>query len=270
MRATSSLPRHAALFLLALALLPLLSGRLHAALVEEHPEYEHAGVKLKGYIAYDDVFSGSRPGVVIVHEWRGLDDHSKEGARKLANMGYIAMALDMYGAGVLADNSQAAAGLAKPFKDDRKLMRDRAEAGLKVLKAHALVASDKIAAMGYCFGGTTALEMARAGLPLAGAVSFHGNLDTPKPETSTIKCPVLVLHGADDPRVPAADVAAFQNEMRAGKVDWQMVSFGNAVHSFTNPKAGNDPSRGSAYEPKADARSWDYLATFLNEIFWKE
>jgi dienelactone hydrolase len=141
-------------------------------------------------------------------------------------------------------------------------MRSRANAGLEVLRNHPLADVNRIAAIGYCFGGTVVLEMARSGAELAGVVSFHGGLSTPNPsDAKNIKGKVLVLHGADDPAVPPDQVIAFQDELRKAGVDWQMVSYGGAVHSFTNPEAGNDPSRGAAYNEKADKRSWEAMKT---------
>ena len=141
-------------------------------------------------------------------------------------------------------------------------------AGLKVLRDHPLTDKLRIAAIGYCFGGTTVLELARSGAEIAGVVSFHGGLDTPNPDDAkNIKAKVLVLHGADDPNVPVSQVIAFQEEMRRAKVDWQMVSYGGAVHSFTNPDSGSDPSRGAAYNAKADKRSWEHMKVFFTEIF---
>ena len=147
-------------------------------------------------------------------------------------------------------------------------MRARAAAGLEVLKNHKLTDTKHIAAIGYCFGGTTVLELARSGAEIAGVISFHGGLDTPAPEDARqIKAKVLALHGGDDPFVPVEHVIAFQDEMRKGGVDWQMVSYGGAVHSFTVPEAGNDPSKGMAYNEKADKRSWEAAKTFFTEIF---
>jgi dienelactone hydrolase len=163
---------------------------------------------------------------------------------------------------------QEAQQASAPFRDDRPLMRARARAGLEVLRKHELVDPKRIAAIGYCFGGMTVLELARSGADVAGVVSFHGGLSTPNPaEAKNIKAKVLVLHGGDDPNVPPEQVLAFQDEMRKAKVDWQMVIYGGAVHSFTNPASGNDPSRGAAYNEKADQRSWEAMRVFFAEIF---
>lgn len=229
-------------------------------------EYRHGDVVLEGYIAYDASQKGRRPGVLVVHEWMGHNPYVRMRAEKLARAGYAAFALDMYGKGVRAKDAKEAAALAGIYKGDRKLMRARAAAGLHVLARHPEVDPSRLAAIGYCFGGTTVLELARSGADLRGVVSFHGGLDTPSPEDArNIRGKVLVLHGADDPFVKPAEVAAFQDEMRKAGVDWQFVAYGGAVHSFTNPDAGSDNSRGAAYDVKADRRSWEAMEDFLEE-----
>ena len=229
-------------------------------------EYRHGAVVLEGYIAYDDSGKGKRPGVLVVHEWMGHNPYVRMRAEKLAREGYVAFALDMYGKGVRAKDSKEAAALAGIYKGDRKLMRARAAAGLEVLARHPKVDPSRLAAIGYCFGGTTVLELARGGADLRGVVSFHGGLDTPSAEDArNIRGKVLVLHGADDPYVKPAEVAAFQEEMRKAGVDWQFVAYGGAVHSFTNPGAGSDNSKGAAYNEKADRRSWEAMEDFLEE-----
>jgi dienelactone hydrolase len=239
-----------------------------AAVKGEKVEYRHGDVILEGYLAYDDGSTAVRPGILVVHEWYGLNDYAMKRADQLADLGFVAFALDMYGKGVRAASNDEAGALAGKYKGDRPLMRERAQAGLDVLKKHHLVDPRRVAAIGYCFGGTTVLEMARAGADVAGVVSFHGGLDTPEPQsTPTIKARVLVLHGADDPLVPPKDIAAFHEEMRRGGADWQMIYYGGAVHSFTNPQAGSDPSKGVAYNEKADRRSWEAMQLFLGEIF---
>lgn len=241
---------------------------VQAELYSESVEYRHGDVVLEGYLAYDKALQGPRPGVLVVHEWMGLGPYAQGRAKQLAELGYIAFAVDMYGKGVRAKNAQEAATLAGIYKSDRKLMRDRVRAALDVLRGHKLVDPGRIAAIGYCFGGTTVIELARSGADVAGVVSFHGNLDTPDPaDAKNIKGKVLVLHGADDPLVPKEQVLAFQDEMRKAGVDWQMVYYGGAVHSFTNPDAGNDPSKGVAYNPAADRRSWEAMRAFFAEIF---
>jgi dienelactone hydrolase len=256
--------------LLALLLLFFATAVGSAAVKTEVIEYKQGDTTCEGFLAYDDALKDRRPGVLIVHEWTGLNDYAKQRAEQLAKMGYVAFALDIYGKGVRASNPMEAAKLAAIYKGDRKLMRARAAAGLEVLKKQPLTDPGRVAVIGYCFGGTTALELARSGADVVGVVSFHGGLDTPTPEDAkNIKGKVLVLHGADDPHVPAKDVAAFEEEMRKGGVDWQLIKYGGAVHTFTRPSAGSDTSTGSAYNEKADKRSWQAMQDFFAEIFKK-
>ncbi len=231
-------------------------------------EYTHQDKTLQGFFAYDSEIKGKRAGILVVHEWRGHNDYVRKRARQLATMGYIAFALDMYGKGVLAKNSQEASKLAGQFYDDRQLMRNRAAAGLQVLKEHPLTDTSNLAAIGFCFGGTTVLELARSGADLEGFVSFHGGLSTPDTTDShNIQGSVLILHGADDPFVPTKEVLTFQEEMRNAHVDWQMNIYGGAVHSFTNPASGSNKSSGAAYHEKAAKRAWRDMQQFFNEIF---
>jgi dienelactone hydrolase len=231
--------------------------------------YQHEHTRLIGYLAYDDAVSGTRPAVLIVHEWWGLNDYVRKRAEQLASLGYLAFAADIYGEGLAVKNPEEARTLSGKFMGgDRKLLRERVNAGLQVLKDHPLADKRKIAAIGYCFGGTTVLELARSGADIAGVVSFHGGLKTSRPaDAQTLRAKVLVLHGADDPNVPLQQVIDFQEEMRKARADWQMVSYGGAVHAFTNPASGSDPSRGSAYNEKADRRSWEHMKIFFGELF---
>jgi len=256
-------------FLSLLVILILLTAiNAQAALRTEVVEYKHGDIVLEGYLAYDDGVKGKRPGVIVVHEWWGLNPYARMRTEQLARLGYIAFAIDMYGKGIRAKDAKEAGSLSGIYRGDRPLMRARANAGLEVLRNHPMTDIKRIAAIGYCFGGTTVLEMARSGAELAGVASFHGGLSTPHSgDAKNIKGKVLVLHGADDPAVPPDQVIAFQDEMRKAGVDWYMVSYGNAVHSFTNPDAGNDPSRGAAYNEKADKRSWKAMKAFFREIF---
>ena len=254
---------------LAIGMAMLVSaGTANAAVQTKMVEYRHGDVVLEGYLAWDDALQGRRPGVLVVHEWTGLGDYAKMRARKLAEMGYVALAVDMYGKGIRPKTPQEAAAQAGIYKQDRALMRGRMQAGLDVLRGNPLCDPKRMAAIGYCFGGTCVLELARSGADIAGVVSFHGGLDTPTPaDAKNIRCKVLVLHGGDDPHVPRKDVDAFEDEMRAGGVDWQLVVYGGAVHSFTNPASGNDKSKGVAYNAEADRRSWEAMKAFLAEIF---
>ena len=251
----------------ALSLLFALVCSVRAEIKTQSVEYKQGDTTLEGFHAYDDSAQGKRPGVLIVHQWKGLGSYEKERAQMLAKLGYNVFAVDIYGKGVRPANPKDAGALAGKYKSDRALLRERVKAGLDELKKNSMTDPKKIAAMGYCFGGTTALELARSGADIAGVVSFHGVLSSPTPEDAkNIKCKVLVLHGADDKNVNA-EVPGFQEEMRNAKVDWQMISYGNAVHSFTDWNAGNDNSKGSAYNEKADKRSWEDMKQFFAEIF---
>jgi len=255
-------------YLLILGLVLLWPVDAQSELRTEMIEYKHGDAVLEGYLAYDNAIKGKRPGVLVVHEWWGNNAYSKRRAEQLAKLGYVAFALDMYGKSITAKDPKEAGKLAGTYRNDRKLMRERANAGFEVLRKHELTDTKRIAAIGYCFGGTTILELARSGAPLAGFVSFHGGLDTPDPkDAASINGKVLVLHGGDDPYVTAEQMAAFQDEMRKGGVDWQVVIYGGAVHSFTNPESGNDKSKGLAYDEKADRRSWEAMNIFFAEIF---
>jgi dienelactone hydrolase len=230
--------------------------------------YEHNGVELQGFFAYDDSIKGKRPGVLIIHEWNGLGDYVKNRAEQLASEGYVAFAMDMYGKGIRPTTPEESGQQAGIYRSNRQLMRQRALVSLDQLKAHRLTDAERVAAIGYCFGGGAALELSRGGADVQGIVSFHGNLDTPDPnDAKNIKAKILVLHGADDPFVPKESIDAFHQEMRNAGVDWQMVYYSNAVHAFTNPASGNDNSRGAAYNKVADKRSYRAMIDFFNEIF---
>ncbi len=255
-------------WILTLMMVLALTQGAEAKIVTKTVDYTHGETILEGYLAFDDAQSGKRPGVVVVHEWNGLGRYVQGRAEQLAKEGYVAFCADIYGKGVRPATTEESAKQAGIYRGDRALMRARAQAALDRLKTESLVDPAKIAAIGYCFGGGAALELARSGADLAGVVSFHGNLDTPHPEDAKqIRGKVLICHGADDPYVSAEQVAAFQKEMREAGVDWQMNSYGGAVHSFTNPDAGSDPSSGAAYDAAAAARSWTAMQAFFEEIF---
>ncbi|MEI6712339.1 MAG: dienelactone hydrolase family protein [Verrucomicrobiota bacterium] len=243
----------------------------HFALAEiktETVEYKDGATVLQGIQSYDDTIKGKRPGVLIVHDWMGVTEHTKAIAEEMASLGYVAFAADIYGKGVRPADTTAASAEAGKYKGDRPLLRKRATAGLEELQKHSLTDSKHIAAIGFCFGGTTVLELARSGAKIQGVVSFHGGLDSPTPaDGKNIKSKILVLHGADDPFVKPADIAAFQEELRQGGADWQMMYYGDAVHSFTQKKAGTDKSKGAAYNEPAARRSWQAMKTFFGELF---
>ena len=253
---------------LAVMLALLVSSAANAKLITRAVEYKDGDTALEGYLAYDDAVRGKRPGVLVVHEWWGINDYVKGRAQQLAELGYVAFCADIYGKGVRPTTPQEAMQVSAIYRSDRSLMRRRARAGLAVLQGEERVDPARIAAIGYCFGGTTALELARSGADIVGVVSFHGGLDTPNPaDAKNIKGKVLALVGGDDPNVPPQQRLAFEEEMRNAHVDWQLVVYGGTVHSFTNPASGNDPSRGIAYNEKADMRSWEAMRTFFAEIF---
>ncbi|MFL5329858.1 MAG: dienelactone hydrolase family protein [Gemmataceae bacterium] len=228
--------------------------------------YRHESVELEGHLAYDPA-KGPRPVVLVVHEWRGLNDYARKRAEQLAGLGYVGFAIDMYGKGFLAKDATEAAKLMTPFVSDRQLCRARITAAYSIARTLPQVDATKIAAIGYCFGGLAALELARSGADLKAVATFHANLSLPTPaDARNIKAKVLACHGADDPNVPPAQVAAFQDEMRQAKVDWQFVAYGNTVHSFTFPGA-NSPASGLMYNPTSDTRSWKLLELFLAEAF---
>ena len=239
-----------------------------AAIQTKIVEYKQGDTTLEGVLVYDDAVKTKRPGVLLVHQWMGITDYEKKRAEALAQLGYVVFCADIYGKGIRPNNTQEASTMAGKYKGDRALLRARVAAGLEALKQNQFVDAEKVVAIGYCFGGTTVIELARNGSYVAGVVSFHGGLDSPTPaDGKNIKCKVLACHGADDPFVSAKDLAAFQSEMRDNKVDWQLISYGGAVHSFTQPTAGNDNSKGAAYNERADKRSWEDMKQFLNEAF---
>lgn len=252
-------------FLLALSLVTV----ARAALVEKAVIYQQGGATLEGFHVYDDAVSGKRPAVLVIHQWTGLTENEKRRSRMLAELGFNVLAADIYGQGIRPKPPEAGKEAGK-YKGDRKLFRDRMNAALDLLKADERTDGSKIAAIGYCFGGTGVLELARSGVAIAGVVSFHGGLDAAPAmtaETGKIPAKILVLHGADDPYVPAAQVADFQSEMNAAKADWQLVFYSGAVHAFTQKEAGDDNSKGAAYNEAADVRSWDAMKTFFAELF---
>ena len=252
-------------------LIPLIlffSAAAGAEVKTRNIEYQQGGAVLEGFLAYDTSGPARKPGVLIIHEWTGLGPYVRNRAEQLARLGYVAFAADIYGKGVRPNNPKEAAATAAIYKNDRGLLRERVKAGMEELRRQQNTDPGRVAAIGYCFGGTTVLELARSGADIKGVVSFHGGLDTPNPQDAkNIRAKVLALHGADDPFVTPEQVKLFEDEMRSGNVDWQLVKYSKAVHSFTNPDAGNDNSKGAAYNPEADRRSWEEMKNFFNEIF---
>ncbi len=230
-------------------------------------EYRDGAVSLKGYLA-DDGRSGARPGVVLFPEAFGIGEHVMERARRLAAVGYVALAADPYGDGAQAKDLPGAIQMMTDVRSDVNRWRARAQAALDALSAQPGVDRARLAAIGYCFGGSTALELGRSGAPLAAIVSFHGGLEAPRPEDArNIRAKVLVCHGANDPLIPPEQVAAFEAQMRATQADWQLVSYGGAVHSFTNPDADTLGNPALAYNAAADRRSWAAMLALFQEAF---
>ena len=240
---------------------------LQAAIQSKTVEYKQGDTTLEGVIVWDDAVKGVRPGVLVVHQWLGLTNYEKHRAEMLAQLGYVAFCADIYGKGVRPANTTDAGAESTKYKSDRALLRARVNAGLDELKKSQLVDTSRIAAIGYCFGGTTVIELARSGADIKGVVSFHGGLDSPTPaDGKNIKCKVLALAGADDPFQKAEDLTAFESEMRDAKVDWQIAFYGGAVHSFTQPDPGF-VNAGAKYNERADKRSWAAMKELFAEIF---
>jgi len=257
-----------ALFPLTLLSLAMITPIAHAEIKTQIVEYKAGDATLQGFLAYDDSNTKPRPGILLIHDWMGVGSYAESRAKQLAELGYVAFAADIYGQGVRPADPKEAAGLAGKYKNDRALYRERLKAGLDQLTSNKLVAPGQIAAIGYCFGGTGVLELARSGADIKGIVTFHGGLSTPTPQDAkNIKCPVLVLHGADDPFVKPDEVAAFKKEMDDAGVKYHFIAYPGAVHSFTRPDAGNDNSKGAAYNAEADKKSWAEMKTFFGHIF---
>lgn len=253
-----------------LAAIVLASGAAaRAAIKTETVIYKEGQIQAHSFLAYDDSLSGKRPGVLVVPEWWGLNDYARHRAEMLARLGYVAMAVDIYGDGkTTVDPKQAGAWSGELKAGDRGELRARIAAALAKLKGQPRVDPDRTAAIGYCFGGTTVLELARSGADLSGVVSFHGGLDTSKPaQPGQIKAKVLACHGANDPFEPPAQVQAFEDEMRNAGADWELNVYSGAEHGFTNPDADSFHIKGLAYNAEADRRSWQAMRDFFKEIF---
>lgn len=228
--------------------------------------YSDGDVELEGVLACPGK-PGRYPGVVVVHEWMGVGPYVAQRAKQLAQSGYMALAADVYGRANRPRNTDEAGRIAQAFRNDPQLIRRRMMAAVRYLQTHA-ECSGQVAAIGYCFGGTCVLELARSGARLAGAVNLHGRLETSLPAAAgTVQTPVMVLLGADDPLIPQESVQGFVQEMRQAGCDWQLTLYGKTVHSFTNPEVGRDATTGFAYDPVADRRSWMTLTAFLDECF---
>jgi len=249
----------------------LLSATVQAKVVGKEVKYQQDGTNLVGYIAYDDAVNGKRPGVLVVHEWWGHTEFARNRARELANMGYVAFSLDMYGDGKTADHPKDAGRFAGQVKNNMKAAEARFNAARQQLVSHSLTDSNKLGAIGYCFGGGIVLEMARRGSDMKGVVSFHGSLGTDNPaQKGKIKSKVLVFNGSDDPFVKPESISSFKLEMRKAGVDSTFVTMPGAKHSFTNPDAtanGKKFNLPLEYNAEADKRSWEQMQAFFKKLF---
>jgi len=231
-------------------------------------EYREGGTVLKGFIAWDDAVAGKRPGVIVVHEWWGLNDHARNQARRLAEAGYVGFALDMYGAGKVTTHPQEAQAFATEATKDAAVVAARFNAALDLLKRDPRVDPARTAAIGYCFGGGVVLNMARSGADLAAVVSLHGSLGTKTPaEPGKVKARVLVLAGGADPFVPPEQVEAFRKEMQTAGARFEVVMYPGAKHGFTNPDAGKYGMPQLAYDAAADRQSWAAMLKLFHEVF---
>jgi dienelactone hydrolase len=244
-----------------------------AKLITRPVAYEHAGVKLEGYLAYDDekTAKGKLPGVIVVPEWWGLNDYTKGRAEQVAKLGYVAFAVDMYGAGITTGEPKKAGELAGPFYG-QPLMAQRTQAGLDELLKTGLVDETRVAAIGYCFGGSAVQALAYTGAPLVGIVSFHGGLiPVPADAAAKTKAKILICHGAIDPTISKEALDGFLKSMDEGKFDYQFISYAGAMHAFTNPNSDKVRAEKGlniiAYNKAADKRSWAHMRAFFTEIF---
>jgi dienelactone hydrolase len=252
----------------ALLALLLAGGVARADVKSETVTYEHDGVKLKGHLAWDDAVKGKRPGVLVVHEFWGLNEYARKRADQLAAMGYVAFAVDMYGEGKVGEHPEDAKKMMSEVRASKEKWLGRANAGLKVLRENALVDSKRIAAIGYCFGGSTVLELAYSGADLVAVVSFHGGLSVPE-STKDVKAKILICHGAKDTFTSEETIQKLRATLDAGKVDYQFISYPDAVHSFTVPDADKHGMKGVAYNEAADKKSWEDMKKLFDTVFKK-
>jgi dienelactone hydrolase len=239
-----------------------------AALRTETIDYKQGDTTLRGYLAYDDSSKAQRPGVLVVHEWWGLNDYARMRAEKLAAEGYVAFAIDMFGEGKSTQHPQTAGEWASAVAKSPEVAIARFQAGQAVLAKHPLTAPGQIAAIGYCFGGRTVLSLAMSGADLKAVASFHGALPQ-EPAAGAVKAKVLVCHGAADSFITPEQIVTFEKNLVQAGADWQFVNYGGAKHSFTNPGADKVGLDGLAYNASADQRSWALLLSFLKEAFSK-
>ncbi len=249
-------------------ILVLGATNVHARVLTKNISYQHDGVELEGYLAYDDSITGKVPAVLIVHEWWGLNDYARMRAEQLAAMGYVAFALDMYGKGKVTQHPKQAGEWMKEVNSNLDLWQQRALAGLQVLKNEPRTDTGRMAAIGYCFGGATVQQLAYSGAEVKGIVSFHGSLLPPATDqVKQVKAKLLICHGSADPFMKAEAVQNYIASMNASGLNWQMIMYGGAKHGFTNPNADKAGMAALKYSKSADERSWSHMKQFFDEIF---
>ncbi len=254
-------------FRLAVFMLVLLPPSLCPAEIQTKAvPYQHGDVQLEGFLAWDDARTGKRPGVLVVHEWWGLNEYARDRARQLAALGYAAFAVDMYGNGQVTTHPDQAATWMKQVQADVKAWQARALKGLAVLQSREMVDPQRLAAIGYCFGGATVLQLAYGGAGVKGVVSFHGALPLPS-QAQSVKAKILIAHGNADPFLTEDHVRKFRRALDAANLDWQMVVYAGARHSFTNPGADAHGLDALKYDRQADERSWKQMQLFFEELF---
>ncbi|RJQ70188.1 MAG: dienelactone hydrolase family protein [Desulfobacteraceae bacterium] len=257
---------HLALFILVMGV--LLHAPVQAQLKTQTINYEQDGTSMTGYLAYDDAVSGKRPAVLVVHEWWGLNDYIRRRAEQLAGLGYVAFAVDMYGQGKQTRHPQQAGEWSKEITQNKELWRKRASAGLEVLKKQSQTDPERVAAIGYCFGGGTVQQLAYSGADIKGIASFHGSLQEPPADAARqAKAKFLILHGAADSFAKPEQVQSYQASMAQSGLDYQVIVYGGAKHGFTNPQAGEHGIPALAYDGDADRRSWAHMRLFFDELF---
>jgi dienelactone hydrolase len=256
-----------------LLLFSLVSGCKDTEIIGEPVDYTADNIVLKGYLAYDNGIRDKRPGILVVHEWWGHDEYARNRARMLAGLGYTALAVDMYGEGKQAEHPKEAAQFAKEVSENMDLKKARFMAAMDILKQHRTVDPERIAAIGYCFGGAIVLEMARTGAELDGVVSFHGGLSTKNPaQPGAVKAKILVCHGEKDFFTSSQKVTVFKQEMKKAGADLEFIRYKNAAHSFTNPESNTYAKEFKipvGYNAEADKKSWADMQRFLKELFKK-
>jgi len=256
--------------LIILASIVLWGSVAQGAVVTKTISYQEDGASLQGYLAYDNALKGKRPGVLVVHEWWGLNDYARKRATQLAAMGYVAFALDMYGKDKVADHPEQAKEFMKKVTQNVDTWQKRVLAGLEILKKQPNTDSNRIAAIGYCFGGSTVQQLAYSGADIRGIVSFHGSLIPPtESAVKQTKAKILICHGASDPYTKPEALPTYLTTMNASGIDWKMSIYAHAKHAFTNPDADNYGMAAVGYNRTADRRSWEDMKQFFNEIFSK-